>query len=468
MSVEVRSLEAVTPCEEAADAVIRRLHAAGFAAFRVGGCVRDRLLGRRPQDADVATAAHPDQVRALFDKTFAVGEQFGVIVVHAGRGVDIEVATFRSEAGYSDGRRPDRVRFTGPGEDARRRDFTINALYYDPVRRELLDYCGGLADLRRGVIRGIGDPAARFREDGLRMLRAVRFMAAFDFELEAETRAALARMRVGLRRISPERIRVELGRILTGPCPHKGFAVLADTGLLDICLPEVALFRGVSQPPEFHPEGDVWEHTMAMLAGLRGASESLAWAVLLHDAGKPVVHVRDAQGRDRFPRHAPVGREVAAEILTRLRSSRKLRDTVALMVGRHMQFADVRRMRQATLRRMAGRPTFPEELELHRLDCAASHRRFENYCFLLDILWQYRHEPIVPPPLLSGRDILALGIAPGRLVGQALEAVEQRRLNGLLSSREQALAWVRSHLVGGALFLDEEPAETRAGEGDET
>jgi len=456
--VEVRSLEAVTPCERAADTVIRRLQAAGFAAFRVGGCVRDRLLGRCPQDADVATAAHPEQVRTLFDKTFAVGEQFGVIVVHAGRGVDIEVATFRSEAGYSDGRRPDRVRFTGPGEDARRRDFTVNALFYDPVRRELLDYCGGLADLRRGVIRGIGDPAARFREDGLRMLRAVRFMAAFDFELESKTRVALARMRAGLRRISPERIRVELGRTLTGPRPHAGFAILADAGLLEICLPEAALFRGVPQPPEFHPEGDVWEHTLAMLAGLRGASESLAWAALLHDVGKPVVHLRDKRGRDCFPRHAAVGEELAAGILTRLRASRQMRDTVALMVGRHMQFADVRRMRQSTLRRMAGRPTFPAELELHRLDCAASHRRFENYCFLLDLLWQYRHEPIIPPPLLRGRDILALGVAPGRLVGQILEAVEQQRLDGLLTTREEALAWVRARLAGEVAAAGEKPA----------
>jgi len=441
-----QSIDAVTPCERAADGVILRLQAVGFLAFRVGGCVRDRLLGCLPKDADVATSAHPPQVRELFEETFAVGERFGVVVVHTRANVDVEVATFRTDASYSDGRRPDRVHFANPAADAARRDFTINALYYDPVRRQVHDFRDGLTDLRRGLIRGIGDPAARFREDALRLLRAVRFSAALGFELAADTRHALMELAPGLRRISAERIRTELSRMLTGPRPENAFQLLADSGLLDICLPEIAACQGVLQPPEFHPEGDVWEHTLAMLSRLRGASESLAWAVLLHDVGKPPTHMQDSAGRDRFPGHAPVGSEMAVDILGRLKASRHLRETVATMIRRHMQFADVRRMRPATLRRMAGRPTFPEELELHRLDCVASHRRLGNYCFLLDLLWEYRHEPVLPPPLLRGRDLLDLGVRSGPVVGRLIKAVEQRRLDGELATKEAALAWVRTQL----------------------
>ncbi len=439
------SLPALHPAERAADAVIRKLQAAGHVAMRVGGCVRDRLLGRPAKDADVATAATPEQVAPLFTRTIPVGAAFGVTVVHDpdGSGENVEVATFREETGYTDGRHPDAIRYAGPAEDARRRDFTVNALFYDPAREELWDYTGGLDDLRRGRLRTVGDPGARFAEDSLRLLRAVRFAAGLDFELDPATAAAIPPLAGTLGRVSQERIFAELDRMLRGRDPERAFRLLRDTGLLAVCLPEVASMAGVPQPPEYHPEGDVWEHTLLLLRHLRHPSQTLAWAALLHDVGKPPT-LEEIDGRLRFYGHDDQGAQLAAAILERLRAPRRLSDDVAACVANHMTFGAVDRMRPSRVRRLIGRETFPDELELHRLDCQASHGGLNQYVLLLDRLAELADTPAVPPPLLRGAELLALGHRPGPRLGEILRAVQERQLEGELATADEALAWVRS------------------------
>ena len=436
------------------------MQASGHEASRVGGCVRDRLLGRCVADVDVATSAVPDEVRALFSRTIGVGASFGVTIVHVGRGLDIEVATFREESDYRDGRRPGTVRYGDVAADAARRDFTINALYYDPASEKLMDFVGGLADLRHGVVRCIGRPEDRFAEDHLRLLRAVRFAAELGFHLCPDTRQAASRQAADLSRISVERVFAELDKMLLGRRPDVAFCLLADLGLLDVCLPEMSICRGVSQPPEFHPEGDVWQHTLLLLRHLRGASSVLAWSALLHDVGKPVVHeLRD--GRDRFARHASVGCDLCGSICRRLHTPKAFARDVSAIVGNHMAFMDVRSMRAATLRRLLGRPTFREELELHRLDCVGSHGKLGNYCFLLDEMRRLASEPPVPPPLVRGTDVLELGIASGPAVGALLREAQEKQLGGELVDRDTALAWLRRR----AERMRTMPEDDRRGDG---
>jgi poly(A) polymerase len=443
-----QKLPSANAAEIAADRIIRRLQADDCLAYRVGGCVRDRLLGRSPQEVDVATDAPPARVRQLFPKTYAVGEAYGVVIVHAEGGVDVEVATFREEHGYADGRRPASVHFSTPAKDASRRDFTVNALFYDPTEHAIHDYANGLVDLRSGIIRAIGDPAVRFQEDHLRLLRAVRFAAELGFEIEAETRKAIAAAAPELSRISAERVASELTRMLTGRQPAYAVRLLHDLGLLHEWLPELEALPGTPQPPEFHPEGDVWEHTMLMFELNRWPDPVLAWAILLHDVGKPDTHeFRD--GRDRFPRHERESALRTEEILKRLKFSRTSLEQVGECVGNHMRFMHVQQMRQSSLRRLIGRPTFGLELELHRLDCAASHAKFDNYHFLLDTMVALENEPPVPEPLLRGQDIMAFGIAPGPRIGQLLKQVEEWHLNGELKTREEALARLREILADG-------------------
>lgn len=432
--------------EEAADGVARALQEHGFAACRVGGAVRDRLLGKVPGEVDVATDAVPAAVRGIFPRSYAVGESFGVVVVHTDCGVDVEVATFRADGYYADGRHPVDVRFSDLPTDARRRDFTINGLYYDPVRHELYDHVGGLGDLRRGMVRAIGQADRRFEEDALRMLRAVRFAAALAFDLEAETLEAIRRHAGKIGKISAERIFSELSRMLTGPAPHRAVQGLSACGLLAEILPEAEAMRGVEQPPEFHPEGDVWVHTVLMLEQLRWPSLELAWSVLLHDVGKPVCHTYDGQ-RHRFNGHAEAGAEIARGILSRLKAPRQVTDAVCACIGGHMAFMNVTHMRRATFRRLAGRPTFPTELELHRLDCTGSHRLLDHYCFILDRIAEFANEPVLPPPFITGRDVLAAGVKRGPLVGRILAEVQEEQLEGNLASREDALA-LMARLVG--------------------
>jgi len=446
LSTYNHALPALTAEEFAADQIIAGLSHGGFSAFRVGGCVRDRLLGRLAHDVDVATDAPPGAVRKLFPNTYSVGENFGVVIVHHGNGHDIEVATFRQESGYADGRHPDTVHFSDAATDAWRRDFTINALFYDPQRQCIVDYVGGMADLRRGRICAIGNADARFQEDYLRMLRAVRFAAELDFELDAATAAAIQARAENVAALSAERLYSELTRMLRGRNPAAAMRLLDKLQLLSPLLPEVAALQGVEQPPQFHPEGDVWEHTLLMLSLLRAPSEVLAWATLLHDVGKPPTGCFE-RGRWRFPRHAAIGAEMTERILRRFKAARKVFENAAVCVHQHMSFIDVHKMRPATLRRMLARPGFADELELHRLDCLGSHGKLDNYLFCLDTLAQLQNQPELPQPLLSGKDLMALGINPGPQIGQLLREVQDQQLDGHLHSREQALHYIQQRLA---------------------
>lgn len=429
---------------EVAREIVERLQAAGHQAFWVGGCVRDMLLGLEPEDYDVATSARPEEVEALFSRTVAVGRAFGVVRVIEGPFV-VEVATFRAEADYQDGRRPGRVTFADARADALRRDFTVNGLFFDPVRGQLHDWVGGQADLQARLIRTIGRPEDRFAEDHLRMLRAVRLAAQLGFRIEEATlRAIQAHARL-LERISAERIRDELLKLLTPRCAACGLRLLQQSGLLEVILPEVAALAGCEQSPEHHPEGTVWEHVLRMLEAMPPkADRLLPWAVLLHDVGKPVTAQRDpATGRIRFYDHEKVGEEIARRLLERLRFPRKELETLAFVVRHHMQFKDVPQMRKATLRRLLLRPTFPLELELHRLDCLGSHGKLDIYEQLVRERQALEAQPQLRPPLVRGDDLIALGIPPGPLMGRLLAELRDKQLAEEITTREAALAWAR-------------------------
>ena len=421
--------------------VIEKLRQAGHRAYFVGGCVRDQLLDRTIKDWDIATSAHPAKVAEIFPGTRTVGSRFGVCVVRDDTNVPVEVATFRSDGGYSDGRRPDTVTFASDArEDVNRRDFTINGILYDPASGEYLDYVGGRADLASKLVRAIGDPFQRFAEDRLRMLRAVRFAATLEFDIERGTMSAIAALSQEISTVAPERIREELGRILTEGGARRGFELLSTSGLLDALLPEVAALRGVEQPPEFHPEGDVWRHTMLMLEGLRSPSEPLAWGVLLHDIGKPdTFRITD---RIRFHGHVDRGLELAQGICSRLRFSKANTVRVLALVGNHMKFMDLRRMRSGKVRRFVEQEDFDEHLELHRLDCIASHGKLDNYEFARERLVEFSAEEPVEP-LLTGNDLKAEGYTPGPVFGEILALVEELHLDGELADRASALELIR-------------------------
>lgn len=419
-----------------APAVIRTLRAAGHEAWLVGGCVRDLLLGRAPHDWDVATSALPDQIEALFPATVAVGKAFGIITVVAPTGENVEVATFRSDSAYLDGRHPASVAFTDARTDALRRDFTVNALLLDPDTGEIADYVGGRADLAARVVRAIGDPARRFAEDRLRMLRAIRFAATLGFSIDPATFDAIRALAPGIRDISAERIREELLRILA-EAADAGVALdlLNASGLLREILPEIDAMHGVEQPPEFHPEGDVYIHTRLMLSALPShPSQRLALAVLLHDVGKPptanLATLPDGTLRWRFESHASVGAEMVRVILARLRCPNALIDDVAHMVGNHMRIAEAPKMRPPKLRRLLAAPTIDDELVLHRLDCESSHNSKNVLEFLLSARAAFAAEPVLPPPLVMGRDLIAAGLAPGPAFSPILQALYDLQLEG--------------------------------------
>lgn len=436
---------------ELARGIAARLVGEGHQALFAGGAVRDALLGREPHDIDVATSARPDQVEALFDKTVAVGKAFGVMVVVVD-GTQFEVATFREEGGYSDGRHPDEVRFSDARADASRRDFTVNGLFYDPADDRVLDFVGGLSDLEAGVLRAIGDPYARFGEDRLRMLRAVRFEAQLGFVIEPATWEALRRGAADLDGVSAERIRDELQKLLLSPQPHEGMQRLADSGLLERFLPEAMAMIGCTQPPEFHPEGDVWAHTLMMLemmaerAAGRGepASPELALGVLLHDIAKPPT--RRVADRIRFDRHDSLGRSMAETILRRLRCSRDTIRVVCDLVGHHMRFMNIEDMRPARRERWLRDPAFSLDLELHTLDCLASHGSLKKanlaHRFLAEL------PPLPPDRLITGRDLIALGVPAGPTLGGMLEVIDDRVAAGELTSRDEALAAARELVAG--------------------
>ena len=435
---------------ELANTICSRLRERGFAAFLVGGCVRDLLLRREPADYDVATAARPDQVLELFPHGSTVGAQFGVILVPE-NGMKVEVATFRADIGYADGRHPDRVVYsTTPAEDVERRDFTINGLLMRHDSGEVLDFVNGLADLRHGIIRAIGEPDRRFGEDKLRMLRAARFAARFGFAIEPETFGAIGRHAALVEQVSPERVREELGKILTEGAARAGFELLDRSGLLPFLLPEIAQMKGVEQPPEYHPEGDVWTHTLLMLEGLpAGCSETLAWGVLLHDVGKPGTFrsARETGDRIRFDGHVEVGMAIARNILGRLSFSNHDSEQILALVEHHMRFKDVGRMRPATLKRFVRLPEFAEHLALHRLDCLASNRNLEAYEFIKDYVRRTPPDVVRPARLLTGDDLLGMGFQPGPSIGKILSTVEEAQLNGELVDRDQAISFVERHFA---------------------
>ena len=429
--------------QAAAQSIVERLRAKGFEALYAGGCVRDTLLGLEPHDYDVATSARPEQVEALFPRTVSVGAQFGVIIVLEG-GTEIQVATFRGDGAYLDGRHPESVHFTDAEGDARRRDFTINGLFYDPIKDEILDFVGGRDDLKKNVIKAIGNPSERFAEDKLRLLRAVRFATTLGFSIDSETWSALLEWAHELHAVSAERIRDEFCKILLSPNRLRGFDLLDQSGLLRMILPEMETLKGCDQPPEFHPEGDVFVHTRLMLSLLpERVSVPLVLSVLFHDLGKPPTRMVDETGRIRFNGHEGVSAEMSLRIMQRLRFSNEVIDAVLPAVRLHMSFKDVPNMRVATLKRMMARPTFDDELELHRVDCLGSHGMLDNHALLIAKREEFSHHPLIPPPLITGNDLIALGWKPGPKFAKILQAVQTRQLEGSLTTQEEALEWMK-------------------------
>jgi poly(A) polymerase len=433
--------------------VVRVLRDHGHSAYLVGGCVRDLLLGREPTDFDVATSASPDEVMRVFPKTYAVGAQFGVVLVPVLNDLEdgsrdnyaIEVATYRSDGAYSDGRHPDRVQFSSEARlDVQRRDFTINGLLLDPITKEVLDFVGGQADLQRGVIRAIGTPELRFSEDKLRMLRAVRFAARFGYQIDVQTFAAIRDLASQIHQVSRERIRDEILKMLTEGHARRAFELLDETGLLIQVLPEIKKMQGVAQPPQFHPEGDVWIHTLMLLEGLpAGVSKTLALGVLLHDVGKPPTF-RVAPDRIRFDSHAEVGTRMAEEICRRFHLSNEETHQVCSLVANHMRFGDVMKMKESTLKRFFRLPRFEEHLELHRLDCLSSHRDLSLYDFAREKFHTLPAQQIRPEPLITGADLIAAGLPPGPKFKALLTAIEDAQLEGAITSKDEALSLVKS------------------------
>lgn len=432
---------------DAALALAQQLIDAGHVALLAGGCVRDRLLDLTPDDYDIATSATPGEVLALFPHANEVGAHFGVIIVNHG-GQHVEIATFRTDGSYLDHRRPESVEFSTPEEDAKRRDFTINGLFEDPKSGEVIDHVGGIDDLKNGVIRAIGDPRARFEEDALRLLRAVRFAARLGFTIEPITASAIADCGHLLEKIAPERIRDEFSKILTCRARRRGIQLLVDTDLIRHFMPEVLPMIGCEQPPEWHPEGDVFTHTQIMLDMLADeAPLDLCLAVLMHDIAKPPCRsIDEGTQRIRFNGHDAMGAQMAESILRRLRYPNHIIDSVVPMVARHMQFMNVQKMRVAKLKRFMAAPTFDGEMELHRVDCASSNGFTDNYEFLRQKESEFAAQPLIPPPLVNGRDLIELGLQPGPRFKEILEAMETEQLEGRILDRDSALlqlkAWV--------------------------
>jgi poly(A) polymerase len=435
--------------DSTAVSIVRRLREAGHIAYYAGGCVRDMLRGVEPKDYDIATSARPEEVQRLFPRTVAVGAHFGVICV-MDRAWQFEVATFRSDGAYIDGRHPQAVTFSSPREDAERRDFTVNGMFYDPIAAEVIDFVEGRADLERRLLRAIGDATSRFREDRLRMLRAVRFATVLDFQIDPATWEALVKHAPEIHDVSAERIREELVRIFLHPNRVRGLDLLDQSGLLAQIIPEMMPLKGCEQPPQFHPEGDVWVHTRRMLELLPAqVSVPLVFSVLLHDIGKPPTFSLDpAEGRIRFNAHDKVGADMARAIMERLRFSRDEIEATVEAVDQHMVFKDVQNMRVARLKRFMARPGFEEEMELHRVDCQSSHAMLDNYDFLRAKQEQFASEPLIPPPLIKGDDLIAMGWKPGPKFKEVLDAVQTRQLEGTLKTRDEALEWVRTEYGG--------------------
>jgi poly(A) polymerase len=431
---------------QAAVRIVDKLRAAGYAGYFVGGAVRDMLLGKAPKDIDIATSATPEQAAEIFPRHRNIGAEFGILMI-VEDGIPFELATFREEREYADGRHPEVVKYAGSPElDAARRDFTINGMFYDPVADRILDFTGGQRDLEKGVIRTIGNAEQRFSEDYLRMLRAVRFTARLSFELDREAAGAILKLKRNLNRLPAERIRDELNLMLTGPAPAAAIRLLHKLGLLEMALPEVAALDGITQPEQFHPEGDVLTHTLLMLDHMALPGVELAWSILLHDAGKPSTHSIDESGAGHFYRHDEKSAEIAENCLSRLKFSRKEIDAVVHAVKNHMRFAMVDKMRPPKLKRLIAEEDFPLQLELHRIDCISSHSKLGNYLLLLDMLCQAGGETALPEPLVNGHDLMATGLKPGPQLGKILREIAEMQLAGEISTKENAIAFARHFL----------------------
>jgi putative nucleotidyltransferase with HDIG domain len=418
--------------------ILHTLHAAGHLAYLVGGCVRDMLLARPPKDWDVATSAPPAELTKLFPGAEPIGAHFGVILWHG-----VEIATFRSDGPYPDGRHPESVTFeTDPAKDAARRDFTINGLFYDSQTHSILDFVHGQQDLHRQVIRAIGAPRERFAEDHLRLLRAVRFAARFQFEVESVTASAIRAHSHDITKVAAERTRDELTKILTEPHPRRGFELLDELKLLEVILPEVKAMQGVQQPPEFHPEGDVWTHTLLMLEQMSEPTITQAWGVLLHDVGKPPTY--EKSDRIRFNGHAELGARMSREILSRLKYPTHVIDAVTELVAQHMKFMAIRQMKESTRKRFLRQEIMPELLELHRLDCQSSHGKMEAYNYCQQALAELPPEALRPQRLLTGADLMEMGIPQGPKIGELLRKLEDAQLEGQITTEAQARALVQS------------------------
>jgi poly(A) polymerase len=419
--------------------VVSKLQAAGHEAYFAGGAVRDKLLGIEAKDVDIATSAHPDQVQALFTRaTDLQGKIFGVVRVLQGEHV-FEVATFRQDLEYQDGRRPEGVIFTTAKEDAQRRDFTVNGLFYDPLKDKVIDHVGGQADLQAGVIRAIGGAEKRFREDHLRLFRAVRFSAQLGFEIEPETWQVIGQLSALGAKLAPERVRDELVKCFCGPRPQKAMDLLVDSGLLHEWMPEVDRMKGVEQPPEFHPEGDVYTHVHMMVGMLKNVDPVVAFSVLLHDIAKPDTYSVDETGRIRFTAHETVGADMAEDIMRRLRFSNQMVDAVKQCVAGHMKFKDAISMKVSTLKRFMSQPYFEHEMELHRIDCSCCHADLSIYDFIREKQQEFSQEPVMPEPLINGKDLMAIGMKPGPEMGDLLTQIQDEQLEGLIKERDQAL-----------------------------
>lgn len=429
--------------KELASEIVKKLTQAGFVAYFAGGCVRDLMMNHSAKDYDIATTASPDQVTHLFDKTIAVGKQFGVIIVVL-EGHQFEVATFRREGPYRDGRHPEAVSFTSPEKDAKRRDFTINGLFFDPLKQQMIDYVGGKRDIEAKLIKTIGEPEERFEEDHLRMLRAIRFAANLSFKIEPKTWDAIKRLRNKIHSVSQERIRDELVKMLTRANTGLGLQLLSDSGLLAEILPEIEAMKGVQQPPEYHPEGDVFIHTKMLLDQLDHPSVVLAFGALLHDVGKPNTY-SDEGGKIHFYNHPHVGVQIAEKLLTRLRFSNRETADILSCIENHMKFASVKEMRVGKLKQFVARENFETELTLHKIDCLASHGKLDLYHFLQEKVDEFKKEELKPKPILNGHDLLGIGIQAGPIMKEILEEAYSLQLEGKIKSKSDAAEWVKQN-----------------------
>lgn len=426
-----------------ARSIVQRLREKGYSAYFAGGCVRDMLLGKEPQDYDIATSAHPEDLQRVFPQTIPVGAQFGVILVLV-EGEPFEVASFRHDGPYLDGRRPSSVRYGSLEEDVLRRDFTINGMVYDPLEDRVIDLVEGRRDLQQRVIRAIGDAEQRFEEDRLRMIRAVRFAASLDFQIDPATFDAIKKLAGTITQIAWERIGDEITRILTEGGARRGFELMDESGLLKVLLPEVLAMKGTPQSPDYHPEGDVFVHTMLLLNHMQTPSETLAYGALLHDIAKPVC-VRQEEKRITFYGHTEKGAEMATEMLKRLKRSRAAGERVAYLVRNHLRHVQAPQMRLSTLKRFLREEGIEELLELARLDALASNGNLQYYQFCKERLATLDEKSIRPAPLVRGDDLIGLGFLPGPIFAEILHQVEERQLGGELRDRDEAIAWIQKN-----------------------